>query len=84
MGLPWAAPAQVLRLSSFRALQQRAGGGGVVTEQNTTDVLDIRRRFLDAASSVTDSFHESDVKSLIKELPQFRYDSLLADVAEQS
>ncbi len=53
MGLPWAATAQVLRLSSLRALQQRVGGDGVVTEQNTTDVLDIGRRFLDGASSVT-------------------------------
>ncbi len=69
MGLPWAAPAQVLRLSSLRALQQRVAGDGVVTEQNTTDVLDIRRRFLDAASSVTDSGNESVVKAHVRELP---------------
>ncbi len=60
------------------------GGDGAVTEQNTTDVLDIGRRFLDAASSVTGSFIGSVVRSKIKELPQYCCDSLIAEVAEQS
>ncbi len=84
VGQPWESASKGPLPSSLRALRQRVGGDGAVTEQNTTDVLDIVRRSLDAASSVTGSFHESVVRSQIKELPQFCRDALIAEVAEQS
>ncbi len=69
MSLPWAAPAQVLRPSSLRTLRVRVEGYGVVTDEHGTDVPDTGYRFLDAASSVTDSIHESVVKAHVRELP---------------
>ena len=84
VGQPWDAASKGSLPSSLRALQQRAGGDGVVTERNKTDVLDIARRCLDAASSVTGSFIESDGKAHVRELPQFCCDSLIAEVAEQN
>ncbi len=84
VGQPWEAASIGSLPLSLRALRQRAGGDGVVTEQNCTDVLDLGRRFLVAASSVTDSFHGSDGESQTKELPQFCCDALIAEVAEQS
>ena len=69
---------------SLHTLRVRVEGYGVVTDENGTDVLDIGRRFLDAASSVTDPFIGSDGKSKIKELPQFCCDTLIAEAGEQS
>ena len=84
VGQPWESASKGPLPSSLRALQHRVGSDGVVTAQNTADVLGIGRGFLVAVSSVTDSFIESDGKSQIKELPQFCCDSLIAEVAEQS
>ena len=81
---PWESASKCSLPSSLRALQPRAGGDGAITERNGTDVPDIARRFLDAAPSGTGSFHESVVRSQIKELPQYRCDALIAEVAEQS
>ncbi len=69
MSLPWAAPAQVPRPSSLRTLRVRVEGYGVVTDEHGTDVLDIGRRLLDAASSVTGSWDGSDGESHYPELP---------------
>ena len=41
IGQPWEAASKGSLPSSLRAPRQRVGGDGVVTEQNTTDVLDI-------------------------------------------
>ncbi len=71
IGLPRAAPAQILRPSSLRTLRVRVEDYGVVTDENVTDVLDIGRRLLDAASSVTDSLHGSDGEAHVRELPHF-------------
>ncbi len=57
---------------------------GVVTEENCTDVLAIGHRYLDAASSVTESFPESVVKAHVRELPKFCCDLLIAEVGRQS
>ncbi len=83
-GQPWEAAANGKLPSGLCALRHELGNDGVVTEQNCTDLLAIGRRFLDAASSVTGSFPESDVKAHLRELPQFCCDSLIAEVAEQS
>ena len=69
MGLPCAAAAQRLRPSNLRTPRVRVEGYGFVTDENGTDVLDIRRRLPDAASSVTDSLHGSDGESNSPELP---------------
>ena len=84
VGQPWESASKGPLPSSLRALRQRVGGDGAVTEQNCTDVPDIGLRFLDAASFVTGSLNESVVRSKIKELPQYRCDALIAEVAEQS
>ncbi len=84
VGQTWEAASKGPLPSSLRALRQRVVGDGAVTEQNCTDMLDIGRRFLDAASSVTDPFDESDVRPKITEFPQCCCDSLIAEVGEQS
>ena len=55
-----------------------------MTDENGTDVLDIGRRLLDAASSVTGSLHGPDGESKIKELPQFCCDTPVAQLPEGS
>ena len=66
VGQPWEAASKGSLPSSLRALQHQVGSDGVVTEENCTDVLDIGRRYLDAASSVTESFPESVVKAHVR------------------
>ncbi len=84
VGQPWESASKGKLPSSPVALRHQLGSDGAVTEENCTDVLVIGRRFLVAASSVTDSWNESVGKSHIKELPQFCCGSLIAEVAEQS
>lgn len=84
VGQPWEAASKGPLPSSLRALRQRAGGDGAVTEENCTDVLDIGRRSLDAASSVTDSWNEPVVKAHVRESPKFCCDSLIAEVGRQA
>ena len=55
-----------------------------MTDEHGTDVLDIGRRLLDAASSVTDSFIGSDGESKTKELPQFCCDTPITQLQERS
>lgn len=83
-GQPWETAAKGKLPSSLRALRQRVRGNGLVTDENTTDVLDIGHRFLRLASSVTGSFHESVGKAHLQELPRFCCDALLAEVQERS
>ena len=84
VGQPWEAAAKGSLPSSLQALRQRVGGDGVVTEQNCTDVLAIGRVYLDAASTVVDTFPESDVKSKIRELPEVCCNLLIAEVGRLS
>lgn len=78
---PWEATANGSVPLSIRALQILHGGQEVVTEEACAAVLAMGAQYLNRALASVGTFPDSEVKSLLMELPQFCCDSLI-DEAE--